>query len=367
MKARRLWLRWLTGSLIFGVVVAAGVVGYFMYAPPPLPELAVLRARQAYLAAQLAPPLAPAELARADSLKTTMETLYAAENARLVRFRPNLELERTANLLAVVAATAETTAMTRRDAQLHDSRIRREELTERLRAMRSLVETQPGAKTLRVAYNRAEVALGAVRKMERQGSLRSLAAQLDSASAAVARAETLLDRRTVRLYDPVLRRNWQTWVDEAVAGSSTRKPAIVVDKLRRRCVVVRNGKVVAQYRAEFGRNGLVDKLHAGDGATPEGQYRVSRKNQGSRFYRALLLDYPNAADLAEYERARRQGRIRSGIGPGGLIEIHGHGGRNTDWTDGCVALRDQDIEHLFKLVEVGTPVTIVGTARLPGD
>ena len=65
-------------------------------------------------------------------------------------------------------------------------------------------------------------------------------------------------------------------------------------------------------RAEFGRNGLLDKLHAGDGATPEGRYRVKAKNARSRFHRALLIDYPNAEDLVEFAAARRDGRISAG-------------------------------------------------------
>jgi len=361
-------LRWVLASLFTGIVIVAGVVAYFKYvAPPPLPEAEVAEARRAYTSARLAPSLAPGELAQAETLSARMEYLYATERSRFVRFQPADELARTATLLATVAATAETTAAARHASQLLNTRGRREELAERLRAMRQLVETQPGAKRLRSAYRQAEVAVGAVRKLERQGQLEALAAQLETAAAAVARAETLLDHRTVRLHDPELRRSWQTWVDATIASVKPRQPAILVDKLRRRCVVVKDGRVVAQYRAEFGRNGLLDKLHAGDGATPEGRYKVSRKNGGSRFFRALLLDYPNASDLAEYERARRQGRIRSGIGPGGLIEIHGNGGRGTDWTDGCVALHDEDMERLFDLAEVGTPVTIVGTARLPGD
>jgi lipoprotein-anchoring transpeptidase ErfK/SrfK len=58
--------------------------------------------------------------------------------------------------------------------------------------------------------------------------------------------------------------------------------------------------------------------------------------------------------------------VPPGRGPGGGIEIHGHGGRSINWTNGCVALRDDQMDRLYAAVGVGTPVTIVGTARLPG-
>jgi hypothetical protein len=74
-----------------------------------------------------------------------------------------------------------------------------------------------------------------------------------------------------------------------------------------------------------------------------------------------LLDYPNATDRSRWERERRAGRVPPGAGPGSLIEIHGHGGRGIDWTDGCVALADPQMDRLFDLVPARAAVTIVGT------
>jgi murein L,D-transpeptidase YafK len=81
----------------------------------------------------------------------------------------------------------------------------------------------------------------------------------------------------------------------------------------------------------------------------------------SDFFKALLIDYPNADDRAEFGRLRRSGEIPASARIGGLIEIHGGGGRQHDWTDGCVAVTNREIEDLFGLVSVGTPVTIVGS------
>ena len=82
------------------------------------------------------------------------------------------------------------------------------------------------------------------------------------------------------------------------------------------------------------------------------------------YHRALLIDYPNANDRRDHAEAVRRGLVPGRRGSGGLIEIHGDGGRGQDWTNGCVALSDADIDRLFPEVEVGTPVTLVPTAIL---
>jgi murein L,D-transpeptidase YafK len=109
------------------------------------------------------------------------------------------------------------------------------------------------------------------------------------------------------------------------------------------------------------------KVRAGDDATPEGRYRITqvRGPNQTRYYRALMLDYPNAEDLARFRKLKRAGRVSRRDDVGSLIEIHGHGGRSQDWTKGCVALDNDDMDDLVPRVRVGTAVTIVGT--IPED
>ncbi|MBE0564409.1 MAG: L,D-transpeptidase, partial [Krumholzibacteria bacterium] len=166
-----------------------------------------------------------------------------------------------------------------------------------------------------------------------------------------------------RFADPAQVRTWRKWVDATVARSAREKiPAIVVYKEKRLLVLYDRGRAVAVYTADMGRNRLQQKRHAGDKATPEGRYHVTAKKQGgqTRYYKALLLDYPNDEDRSRFARIRAEGGVPDGVGPGRHIEIHGHGGRERDWTDGCVALSDPDMDTLFAKVAVGTPVTIVG-------
>jgi lipoprotein-anchoring transpeptidase ErfK/SrfK len=140
-----------------------------------------------------------------------------------------------------------------------------------------------------------------------------------------------------------------------------RGSAIVVDKPARRLLVYDRGKLRRQYDVALGVHPDGRKAREGDRRTPEGVYRVlAKKDRGeTRYHRALLIDYPNASDRALFVKAKAQGKIPKSARIGGLIEIHG-GGTGVDWTDGCVALENKDMDDLFRRVRVGTPILILG-------
>lgn len=167
-----------------------------------------------------------------------------------------------------------------------------------------------------------------------------------------------------RLGEPSNLRQWKQWAEMTIQESlRAGDTAILVDKLRRRVTLYRAGRPVAHFPAELGANGLRRKEHAGDRATPEGMYRVVQVKEApeTRFYKALLINYPNDEDRMRFALGQRRGSISARAGIGSLIEIHGDGGEGRDWTDGCIALTNEDIDRLFAHVRVGTPVTIVGT------
>lgn len=152
----------------------------------------------------------------------------------------------------------------------------------------------------------------------------------------------------------------KSWVANTLADSRRNgSVAIIVDKEENRVHLYDGGKKLKSYRCDLGFNAAYQKMFAGDGATPEGRYRVSKVNHASRYYKALLLNYPNDDDKKRFAANKRTGRISSRAGIGKLIEIHGHGGQNKNWTDGCVALADNDMIDLMRYATVGTPVTIV--------
>jgi murein L,D-transpeptidase YafK len=119
------------------------------------------------------------------------------------------------------------------------------------------------------------------------------------------------------------------------------------------------GAVVRTYHVALGRGGLAPKQQEGDARTPEGRYVIDLRNSNSSFYRALHISYPNAED-------RKRANLL-GVSPGGAIMIHGlpngigflgSAQRLFDWTQGCVAVTDKEMDEIWGLVAVGTPVEI---------
>jgi murein L,D-transpeptidase YafK len=134
---------------------------------------------------------------------------------------------------------------------------------------------------------------------------------------------------------------------------------IVVVKSNRTMTLESGGQPIKTYKVALGGQPIGAKQQQGDHKTPEGEYFVDAKIPHSQFYMALHLTYPSAEDRA---RARKQG-----VSPGGDVEIHGLGKtygwigarhRLSDWTDGCIAVTNEEIEDIFRIVPVGTRVEI---------
>jgi len=123
--------------------------------------------------------------------------------------------------------------------------------------------------------------------------------------------------------------------------------------------LVAGGKVIRTYKVALGRGGLAPKQREGDARTPEGHYVIDSHNADSHYHRALHVSYPNAEDRARAARLAAP--------PGGAIMIHGlpngmgwlgAAHRLYDWTLGCIAVTDEEIDEIWNLVPVGTPVEI---------
>jgi hypothetical protein len=159
---------------------------------------------------------------------------------------------------------------------------------------------------------------------------------------------------------------WQELIRSALRESKQKNCySIVIDKYAKKCYLYYSGKRKYAFEAELGLNWIGNKRRRGDKATPEGIYRVEKKYQGraTPYHKSLRLDYPNSDDMKRFKQDVGSGAIPSTSIIGGGIELHGGGGKGVDWTDGCIALADADIDILFKLAEVGTQVTIVGSMR----
>lgn len=157
---------------------------------------------------------------------------------------------------------------------------------------------------------------------------------------------------------------WRKWADIAIKESKNNQCySILVDKLSRKCYVYYSGVKKYEFDCDLGRNWVGGKKKMGDKATPEGMYRIVNKFSGTKYNNALLLDYPNEQDRVRFEHEKAKGLIPRNAKIGHGIEIHGSGGKGVDWTEGCIALEDDEMAVIFRLASVGTPVTIVGSIR----
>lgn len=175
----------------------------------------------------------------------------------------------------------------------------------------------------------------------------------------------LVDRRLARFDDVNLRREWDQQSSELLQWTRrSGRRAILVDKLAHVCLLLGGGQVEKSYSASLSRNWYARKLQEHDAATPEGKYRVTRMIASGRYGMALLLDYPNAADRERFAASKRDGALYSNARVGGSVEIHGAGRPDSDWTDGCVSLSNEEMRDLYRHAYRGMPVTIVGTSSL---
>lgn len=149
-----------------------------------------------------------------------------------------------------------------------------------------------------------------------------------------------------------------TWQAPAPA-TGPKADFIRVDKSQRRLELLRGGAVIRSYRVSFGANPRGHKQQEGDERTPEGRYLIDARNARSRFHKSLHISYPGAQDRAA---ARRRG-----VPPGGDIMIHGMPNgwgwawlflKPFNWTDGCIAVNDREMEEIWRAVPVGTPIAI---------
>jgi len=134
---------------------------------------------------------------------------------------------------------------------------------------------------------------------------------------------------------------------------------VVVIKSKRLMMLLQNGEILKTYRIALGKQPLGHKIHEGDHKTPEGSYILNSRNPKSKYHLSLAISYPNESDILNAQKR--------GMSPGGSIMIHGlsedlatlgklH--RALDWTNGCIAVTNSEIEEIWQLIPDGTPIEI---------
>jgi murein L,D-transpeptidase YafK len=141
--------------------------------------------------------------------------------------------------------------------------------------------------------------------------------------------------------------------------SENKTDAVMVDKSDAQLYLIKQGRKYATYPVTFGGEAKGHKQQKGDERTPEGHYTLGYKNSNSAYYKSIHISYPNAQDR---ENARKRG-----VDPGGDIMIHGQANgwgwasivvQLFNWTNGCIALKNSDMDRVWEAVDPGTPIEI---------
>lgn len=140
----------------------------------------------------------------------------------------------------------------------------------------------------------------------------------------------------------------------------TKADKILVEKSKRQLTLMHKGVGFKTYKISLGRTPLGAKTQQGDGKTPEGKYSVDWRNSKSLYHKSLHVSYPNAAD--------EKHAAALGVAAGGMVMIHGlpngfsfaeGAGQLVDWTDGCIAVNNGEMDEIWKTVPDGTEIEIV--------
>ena len=345
-----------------GLVITAVSV-LFGCSEPPVPSefhASILQDRELWRAG--APLYAPDEYRDyLGALKSSKE-LLTRERSRFIWFR---NYEPATQTFRQVLAKGEAVL-----SQVKDNKTQQQselaekvgDLDKRIRRLRGFSESVKDNRLAARRLMKAEVLLDEAAALAQTEKHREARARLDQAISEVEWVFKAITPLVKRYADREQIAYWRRMLNEGVAQSKKNGGhLIVVSKIDRELTLYRNGVPLRTYQAGLGFNFLSDKLYSGDRATPEGNYRIVKKVPGSKYFRGLLLDYPNAEDQRRFARAKKEGLLPANARIGGLIEIHG-GGKD-GMTYGCIALEDKQVLDLYNTVEVGTPVVIVGAVE----
>lgn len=152
---------------------------------------------------------------------------------------------------------------------------------------------------------------------------------------------------------------WAFAVAEDRSPSTPHVDRVLVIKSERKLALLSHGQVIKTYKIALGGSPFGAKARQGDHKTPEGLYVLDRRNEHSQFYRSIHISYPSIEDRA---RARKLG-----VSPGGDVMLHGlpngygwigAAHRSRDWTDGCIAVTNDEMDEIWRIVPDGTPIEI---------
>lgn len=273
------------------------------------------------------------------------------------------ELETDLEALQVVGTQLVSDVNSRIQAQRTTAETKLAKIEQRLRLMNTRVGDIGSRVVLGEHPFETEVNVKQARLFLEQGQFEHSIQASERAGKILLTQTALLTNELGRYADDDLIAAWRESAQRTIDWSRThRAQAIVVSKADRVLTLYKNGRKVLTYPIRLGSRGIRAKQHYGDGATPEGEYRIQRKRGPGQtpYFRALILDYPNIDDRRRFEEAQKAGLIPKSQHMPGLIQLHGIAQGISDQPYGSIVLDNPQIARLFNQVAVGTPVNIVG-------
>ncbi|MHB8054193.1 MAG: L,D-transpeptidase family protein [Candidatus Aminicenantales bacterium] len=296
-----------------------------------------------------------------DGLKEAGERI-GAEESKFGWFRDYRPVQAELKRLVTRGDALLSRINTEKDAKARTFAISAEALAARIEGLYRITEYFNENDDVRKNVAQAEIKLAEARLLVGKEKYELAAEIAGEGGLFLDRAEEVAVRLLRRYLDGDQRKKWSRLAEEAVEESKAKSSVVlVVNKIERKMIVYKEGEGKARFDIGLGKYGLSDKLQAGDEATPEGRYRIVKKFNATKFYKALLIDYPNEEDRRTFAEAKKLGLIPGGANIGGEIEIHG-GGKDC-LTRGCVGLENKDMDDVFAWVDVGATVIIVGATR----
>ena len=350
-----------TYRIVTALLCMAGLVGCVQAVPPDL--VAAVEAIDHDLIALRAPETAPEEYGQFVRQWALLKARAQLDDD-VIRW-PWESSERESDLRWLYVMGERTVS------QLHDRQVSQQRamqakvtrLEDHLRSVAAKVEAIDGRILLGEKGVQTDLLVKQARSFLEQKDYPRAMQAAEKAGHALKAQASLLSQELGRYADESRIIYWQTLAKQTIDWSRTHQAtAIVVSKAERELSVYKGGRKVVSYPVRLGFNGMLEKQFQGDGATPEGRYRViDRRGPGqTQFYRALALDYPNGEDRRRFQLAKRSRKISPFKSIGGQIEIHGADNERLAQTLGCVMLDNSNMTVLYESVPVGTPVTIVG-------
>jgi lipoprotein-anchoring transpeptidase ErfK/SrfK len=355
-------IKWLV-VILLSLVVVSITISVIIVSQKDLPTEDLRIAREALSEAKEAEANLYAEKLYKQSVQMYDSAMinWSRENERFILFRDYDKIINFAKKSKKIADEAKEESIKKADNLSKNVEAAFVSLTKKIDLYNKLFKDLPLSKSIYDAHNKSKKFLSESKIAHETGKLKDAEVLFKKADIYINHANTAASKMLRDYFSDYPK--WKSQANDAIAASRGGSKVILVDKVAHKLYVYQSGKAIRSYEAEFGPNWMAHKERNGDKATPEGNYRITKKKErGSTIYhKALLIDYPNDEDRRQFAIKKKKGLLSRSAGIGNLIEIHGNGGKGFNWTSGCVGLRDRDMDDLYSLVSSGTRVTIVGS------